>query len=63
MLLISRSDVTFYIATIGGILAILAVLWKALLSRLATKEELMRLLAELKDYLKDYLNEHFVRKK
>lgn len=57
--MISRSDVTFYIATIGGIFGILTILWKALLSRLMTREDFLKQLSDLKDYL----NEHFVRKK
>lgn len=45
------------VALIGGILSILAVIWKV--ARLVTKEDLLQELGKLKDYV----NEHFMRKK
>ena len=52
MKIITRADVTFFVSVIGGILAILVTLWKLLLSRVVTREDFLKELMSLREFLR-----------
>jgi hypothetical protein len=52
MKIITRSDVTFFVSAIGGILGIFVLLWKLLFSRMVTREDLLKELMSLREFLR-----------
>lgn len=52
MRMLTRSDFTFYVTAVSGVLGILVLLWRMAVARLATKEELLKELLSLREFLR-----------
>ena len=52
MRLITRGDFAFYVSAASSVLGILVILWRMAVARLATKEELLKELLSLREFLR-----------